>query len=568
MTKKWVASNPKDFQVLEELTKQFEAKGRTRSAALLIWFLRTIYRLDDVEAEDSVCDRKHDEGFDALVVNDQRREIVLFQCKRREKLPATLGDTDLKSFVGSLANLQSRKAANHLIKHTKNEELAKLLKDADVPEKLHAGYKLRPIFVTNVAADANAIKYLPQAATAGHKIELWDLKKLGAVLSQLARDWFINEKSQLTTPADRLFVIGSKGDPKIIYAAVKATELAKLPGIEDLRIFAQNVRLGLGNTRVNTEIIDSLKDKKEHPNFITFHNGLTIVAKTLSIKDGAITLKDFSVCNGCQSLLSIWENRKALTDQLEILVRIVRIANDRRLPEIIAYRTNNQNSISLRDLSSNDTTQVHLKNLFDSLFSNYSTYAIKRGEPSTSDEITNEQAGRLILALYIGEPWSVHQKYRIFGDLESKLFNYDIVAQHIRLAQLVSRVVEQVLKGLKFERLAKYGLTHYVTVYLVGEILRESTAGQRLLQDPLPYLTTNAAKNSKEAGLIKALEALARFVVTELNYFVKENGKDSYDYKRTFKSQTDVQAIRNSVLKAFEKDIAIKRVKAFKLPKK
>ena len=114
-----VRSDPKQFKALEKYISPFEAKGRTKSAALLIWFLQTIYRLDDVEAEDAVCDRKHDEGFDALVVNDQRREIVVFQCKRREKIPATLGDTDLKQFVGSLANLKSREAAEHMIKTTK-----------------------------------------------------------------------------------------------------------------------------------------------------------------------------------------------------------------------------------------------------------------------------------------------------------------------------------------------------------------------------------------------------------------------------------------------------------------
>jgi hypothetical protein len=118
------------------------------------------------------------------------------------------------------------------------------------------------------------------------------------------------------------------------------------------------------------------------------------------------------VCNGCQSLLSIWENRKKLTDELEILVRIVRVGTDRRLPELIAYRTNNQNSISLRDLSSNDSAQVHLKNSFDELFSAFSTYGIKRGEPAESIELSNVHAGRLLLALYVGEPWSAHQKYR------------------------------------------------------------------------------------------------------------------------------------------------------------
>lgn len=562
-----IKSDPNDFAALETFAGPFQAKNRTNSAAFLIWFLQTIYRLDDVEADDSVCDRTQDEGFDAIVVNDQRREIILFQCKRREKLPATLGDTDLKQFVGSLANFKSQDSVEHLIKTTTNPELVKLLKNTGAAEKRGAGYRIRPIFVSNVSADKNALKYLPQAAGAGHNIELWDLKRLGPVLKQLSRDWFIEEQSKLRTAPDRLFVLGSKTEPKLIYAAVKARELAKLPGIDDLRLFAQNVRLGLGNTRVNSEIVDSLQNKKEHPNFIAFHNGLTIVARKLSIRGGTITLKDFSVCNGCQSLLSIWENRKRLTDELEILVRIVRVGTDRRLPELIAYRTNNQNSISLRDLSSNDSAQVHLKNSFDELFSSFSTYGIKRGESTEAPELSNEHAGRLLLALYIGEPWSAHQKYRIFGDLETQIFNYDVRAEHIRLAQLVDESVNRAAQRLNYERLAKYGLTHFLLVYLVGQILQTSPDGRQLLKDPLPFLSTNTWHNPKQDKAIQGVDEIARYVVTELNYFIKESGEETYDYKTSFKSQADVHSIRNTVQKAFEKDIAVGRAKAFSLPK-
>src|SRR5262245_20937509 len=102
-----VVSDRTDFQQLEEHVKRYEITGRTRSAALLNWFLETIYRLDEIEAQDAVCDRQHDAGVDAIVANDGRQEIVLFQAKRREKLPATLGDTDLKEFVGSLAQFKS-----------------------------------------------------------------------------------------------------------------------------------------------------------------------------------------------------------------------------------------------------------------------------------------------------------------------------------------------------------------------------------------------------------------------------------------------------------------------------
>ena len=246
--KQWVKSDSKDFAALGAFVGPFDAKGRTESAALLIWFLQTVYRLDDVEAEDAVCDRKHDEGFDALFVNDSRREVAVFQCKRREKLPATLGDVDLKNFVGSLAHLKTKTAIKHLANTTKNDQLARLIKKLDIAEKVGAGYSVRPVFVCNVAADANALKYLPQAEGVGTPLDLWDLQRLGPVLKQLARDWFIDEQSKLKTSAERRFVIGPKTQPKLVYAAVKARELVKLPGIDDLRLFAQNVRVCPGTS--------------------------------------------------------------------------------------------------------------------------------------------------------------------------------------------------------------------------------------------------------------------------------------------------------------------------------
>jgi len=562
----FVKSDEKDFAELESFAKRYDAKGRTESAALLIWFLQTIYRLDEVEAEDAVCDRKFDEGFDAIFVNDSRREIAAFQCKRKRELPGTLGDVDLKTFVGSLAHLNTKSAVDHLIATSKNPDLVRLLKSLGAAEKIEAGYVVKPIFVCNIAANSDADKYLPQAAAAGNPIDLWDLKRLGPVLKQLSRDWFIDEHASLKLPASRSFVFGSKTQPDLVYGAIKATQLVTLPGIDDLRLFAQNVRLGLGNTRVNTEIVESVKNKKDHPNFIKFHNGLTVVAKSMTFRHGKLTLKDFSVCNGCQSLLSLWENRTKLTGDLQILVRIVRVGQDRQISEQIAYRTNNQNPISLRDLSSNDSAQVHLKNAFDALFSNFAIYGIKRGEPAAHNEIVNEEAGRLILALNVKEPWSAHQKYRIFGDLESRIFDYELQPEQVRLAQLLSQIIYEEGKLLSYERVAKYGLTHYILIYLVGEVLRLSKEGEALLKRPLPYLATNTSPNPKEEKVLASSRTLIKFVVTELSYFIKENGEESYDYKTSFKSQTDVHSIRNAVQKAFEKDVATGRARPFKLP--
>ena len=394
---KSIKSDPTIFAELEGRVKAFDAPGRLRSIGLLLWFLETVYRLDQVEAEDAVCDSPGDAGFDAIATNDLRREIVVFQSKRREKLPATLGDVDLKTFVGALAQLGSSASVKKLAATTSNADLKQLLLELDVAAKVGAGYKVRAIFVTNVAANRDAATYLSQAEANGHNVDLWDLERLCPVLDQLRRDWFVPDNVRLEVDPNRLFYVGtSKTEPALVYAAIRARQLVHLPGIDDSRVFAQNVRLGLGSTRVNDDILESVKNKKEHRDFLTFHNGLTIVSKHITLRGKSLRLKDFSVCNGCQSLLTFYNNRKSLTEDLQVLVRIVRVGDDRRLPEVIAYRTNNQNAIALRDLASNDTTQVRLKAEFDTLFGRNTVYAIKRGEVLGVDELPNELAGRLL----------------------------------------------------------------------------------------------------------------------------------------------------------------------------
>ncbi|HKB38714.1 MAG TPA: hypothetical protein VKD72_19885, partial [Gemmataceae bacterium] len=74
------------------------------------------------------------------------------------------------------------------------------------------------------------------------------------MLKQLSREWFIEETVRLAIDSSKVFVDGPKANPRLVYAAISARELVRMPGIDDTRIFAQNVRLGLGNTRVNNDI--------------------------------------------------------------------------------------------------------------------------------------------------------------------------------------------------------------------------------------------------------------------------------------------------------------------------
>jgi hypothetical protein len=271
--KGWTHSDPKAWTNLESALKDNDVAGRTPSAAFLIWFLQDVYRLDAVEAHDAVCDRKLDKGIDALIVNDGLQEIVLFQTKRAEVIPATLGDKDLKQFVGALAQFRTEESVIELASKTRNDELKTLLKDNRVAEKVAKGYRPRPIFVANVAANDDAHQYIAHARRSGDNVDLWDLTRLTPVLDQLAQEWFVADEATLRIDPKRAFYEGQQGNPDILIAAVQAKELVKLPGISDTRIFAQNVRLdlgnfmplGLGSTRPLHSATEPAWDTRDHP---------------------------------------------------------------------------------------------------------------------------------------------------------------------------------------------------------------------------------------------------------------------------------------------------------------
>jgi hypothetical protein len=177
---KQVRTNPADFKTLENYIKEHDVSGRTKSASMLLWFLVNIYRLDETDAQDAVCDRSGDEGIDALVVNDDQEEVIVFQAKRRETANSTLGDSDLRHFVGSMTSIQDADSIRRIENKTKNADLRRLLRENDIATKIDNGYRVSGVFVTNIAANDDATAYLTN--TSSYYIDLWDLTRIGPVL--------------------------------------------------------------------------------------------------------------------------------------------------------------------------------------------------------------------------------------------------------------------------------------------------------------------------------------------------------------------------------------------------
>ena len=394
------------------------AKGRTESHAFLVWFLMHLMRLDDTEAQDAVCDGPDDKGVDGIYVDSNLETVYVFQCKLVQNKKRTVGDTQLKEFVGTLSQFRSATGIEAIRRSTSNSELAKLLESEKIGVRVDEGYSVTGVFVTNISRDANATGFLSNR----DDVQLFDK-------SELERRYIPVGPAPATGAAVTFDLFGydfveySIGDVKVLFAPLKARELVKLDGIENSELFAWNVRGSLGRTKVNRDIGRSIEDPMEHKHFLLFHNGLTVLCEEIGHTDDKITIEKYSVVNGCQSLTSLYDHSAKLTDELRVMTRLIRLSPEHELADKVTHHSNNQNPINARDLQSNSMVQRRLQTEVNRDYSGSVFYRIKRGEPEQANEvIENDEAGRLLLAFDLRQPWACHQSYKILDERHAEIF--------------------------------------------------------------------------------------------------------------------------------------------------
>lgn len=558
------ADSKKDlFDRLNASADEFATGGRSDTAALLIWFLRHVKRLDDTEAPDAVCDGPGDKGIDGIWVDLLGEEIVLLQAKRRKTIGATQGDTDLQRLVGAASWFSSPAQVDALLQSGPNPELKGLVERNDLKSKVEAGFTTRCAFVTNGLFDASGLDYLKAHQAGPPSLEGWDLEKLDPYIRYIDRPLYIEDEVELSFAPGASFTLPVGDGVEVTVGALSAKQIAALPGIDDRSLFAQNVRLDLGRTRVNKDINSTLDDADEHARFLTFHNGLTMLCREVAQEgEDAFKVKGFSIVNGCQSAVALRKNESKLTDELLVPVKIVKVGDYEALADDITYRSNNQNSINLKDLRANDSTQVVLKGQFEELFGDRVQYVIKRGEDGTGETVIhNDHAAQILIALYNEEPFLAHRKSALFDQQYKNVFHPRISAAHVYLGWLIWEEVQAHLNQIENELIARYALTSYVLVYLVGRLMKESEIGEAVLQEPSNYLPDD------EVLIRASVSRLVGDILVDFNGFVREQEDDGgyFDYKTRFKSQAAIREITEDVLRGHQRAVRRSEDVAFHL---
>lgn len=537
--------------------KYYENRAADFSGRFLRWFLEQIFRLDPQEADDASVDAKHDKGVDAIFVDDVDETIYIIQAKTKTNDSATLGDTDLKSFVGTLVQFDSAESVGELIDETKNERLKQALTRNGVQSKIKAGYSVKPTFITNVVANPDALAYITKAPS----IALYDAIRIANEYVDLEVDGGVQGTFYFDISDTDVIEYDAGGASTRIFLA-PALNLLKMDGISDGSLFEQNVRLSLGNTKVNRSLRESIRKKGEHSNFPLYHNGINVLCKEIfSETSERITVKNYVVVNGAQSLTSLLAEKSRISDDLKILVKLIEVKGDIVLSQAITRNSNNQNAIKARDLKSNHNIQQRLKVEIDHCSVSSVAYEIKQGEKNKGKFIiSNEMAGLVMLAMDLEQPWNCHQKYKVMDELHSDIFGRPgVTGGRVFAFWECFQSLDTALEEMSNEFFGHYTLTRYFLAYAVIRIIRDDETGAKILSNL--DLVVSSGKLGK---FVAAFKDLAVAAANDLNAEMPTEDDDYFDYKNELKSSKWCRQISAKLLAGYKKDVQRKKADPIK----
>lgn len=397
-------------------------------------------------------ERYNDQGIDALYINDESKEIMLFNFKFRETFKPGQMQSSNEAFVSTkLVNCILNGSTEGLEGKLKwlVEEAVDRLNTNDV-------WKMSLYMLSNepvpIDVDETAIQQLK---------DFYDMEVVSVCLPQIKAMMSIRPKpivAELIIDNDALMsysensISTSKSyivrlnAADIIRITCKNQELRNNYNCEHIEVLSKeridygvlfdNVRGFVQKSKYNEAIAKSLKE--EPSKFFMYNNGMTIVAKNIKAepvngnKKIRITIDDFQVLNGGQTLRTLHNfntqdenNILEYLSKSEVLVRIFNASNSDAVNKIAEY-TNSQNSISNVDLKSLSTLQIQLEQLLDE---HDIIYSRKNGDTGMNDQkvyqykISMEQFGQILFAIQGNPEKSSNQKQHIFGKYYDEIFS-------------------------------------------------------------------------------------------------------------------------------------------------
>lgn len=541
--------NDFNARIRSEVTQLTTVKGN-ESRAFLKWFLVNYFRLDEDIAEFHICDNPNDKGIDGINTEDISNIIFIFQSKYSPKDGAAQGDSDLRDFYGVKAWFQSPANIESLDNTIANQELKDIVNRLEIPTKIEQGWTIVQVFITNKTFNRDAQDYL---SVVGEDYEAWDLIKLFNGYTYSGKDIPVLDRFSFSLDDHNIIHYTIPDNVGVFVFPAKAKEIVQLKGIQDSTIFDKNVRYWLGNTRINREIAKTLGMVSEHDRFFLYNNGITVICQDATIVNNKLDIENYSIVNGCQTVLTLYNNQDTLADNVKVLVKIIKTGGNEELGRRITRFNNNQNAINPRDLKSNDKVQQDIQNQFFGYFNNEILYNIKRGEPLDQYRIVipNDFAAQLVTAFMLKEPYTTHQKTAIFTEKYQQIFTRLISPPLIFLLYEMYRIIDKNCSEITNEGAADYKTTRFFFIYLFREILDEDEKGRGILENANSFYKTY--KDQYE----DALDKLSRMLILDFNNYVdsQEENEQYFEYKNILRNTQRTREMAKQIITDYRKGL-------------
>src|ERR1019366_6266337 len=291
-----------------------EAGGLAKErSVLLLWFLRNVVGVGELEAYDHVCDGDNDKGIDGLFLERGGGEgnpdtLVIDQSKYTQSSDGTVGPIDVDRLAGAANYFASSATLDNLVASGPESTLLQLIDAlglAQVLSDAEATLAIRLVLVTTGTLNGDAKKKAEavREVFGEHYIEVWDIDRLGPLALAVRSPERLPDTIHIAYDDSEILITGEVPN-RVAVLPVKATDVAGWPGIESRQLFALNVRHELRSNRVSKALDGAISRSPEHRDFLAYHNGLTVVCDRFTADSGSIDIDRPSVVNGAQSVLA------------------------------------------------------------------------------------------------------------------------------------------------------------------------------------------------------------------------------------------------------------------------
>lgn len=395
------------------------------------WYVRRVLLQSPQATKICVVDGANDKKIDALVIDDENRNILIIQGKFFET--GNIDSGPLQEILAAWVRIQDLHSlqtdGNDKLKE-RIEALRQALEDEyDITFELLTIGKLTPAAESDLKVFSERLE---ESKDFNATIALVDSDVIETRLIDAESKVLPAISHTIKLSSDKVMAFDIKGTRSVI-AALPLSECLKLPGIADQRLFRKNVRQTLGWNTINKKIKQSIKSDRPQDFFFS-HNGITAICKgfKLNPENSSLECIDLNVVNGCQSLTTIYkcseDVRRVDKDSSFILFRFYEIPQ-KDLADKISINTNSQTAVKPRDLKSNDRIILSLKRAYetmypDGLFINQRGMEIP-GDKDKSKVVDLADFAKTVMAWQCQRPNISYNEKKLFDELYKNVFKPD-----------------------------------------------------------------------------------------------------------------------------------------------